>query len=116
MTEKQQALLDCLFDKDVKGDLRLAMRKAGYADSTPMREVLNSSIGDKIEMVVREYIARVAAKAAFSMGDILDDPVALGNKNKMVAAKDILDRAGFNKTDKVEVTAESPIFILPPKE
>lgn len=33
----------------------------------------------------------------------------------MIAAKDILDRGGFVKTDKVEVTAASPLFILPPK-
>ena len=37
-------------------------------------------------------------------------------KEKMAAAKDFLDRAGFVKTDKVEVKSESPLFILPPKE
>jgi hypothetical protein len=34
----------------------------------------------------------------------------------MLAAKDILDRAGFTKTDKVEVKASEPLFILPAKE
>ncbi len=33
----------------------------------------------------------------------------------MIAAKDVLDRGGFVKTDKVEVSAASPLFILPPK-
>jgi hypothetical protein len=33
----------------------------------------------------------------------------------MIAAKDILDRGGFVKTDKVEVSAANPLFILPPK-
>ena len=27
-----------------------------------------------------------------------------------------MDRAGFVKTDKIEVKTESPLFILPPKE
>ena len=34
----------------------------------------------------------------------------------MLAAKDILDRAGFTKTDKVEVKTSEPLFILPAKE
>jgi len=115
MTDKQALLLEHLFDSDVRGDLRKAMTKAGYAKSTPYRDIIHS-MGADIERVTREFIARSAAKAAFEVSDILDEPVAIGNKNKMVAAKDILDRAGFNKIDKVEVTAESPLFILPPKE
>ena len=47
---------------------------------------------------------------------MIDNPTDLGNKEKMIAAKDILDRGGFTKTDKVEVTSASPLFILPPKE
>jgi len=42
-------------------------------------------------------------------------PTDLGNKEKMAAAKDFLDRAGFVKTEKVEVKSENPLFILPPK-
>jgi hypothetical protein len=34
----------------------------------------------------------------------------------MAAAKDFLDRAGHKGADKIEIKAESPIFILPPKE
>jgi hypothetical protein len=45
----------------------------------------------------------------------MQNPTDLGNKEKMAAAKDLLDRAGFVKTDKVEVKSDSPLFILPPK-
>jgi hypothetical protein len=48
--------------------------------------------------------------------NVMTNPTDLGNKEKMAAAKDFLDRAGFVKTDKVEVKSESPLFILPPKE
>jgi len=50
------------------------------------------------------------------MKQVMDSPTDLGNKEKMVAAKDILDRGGFKATDKVEVTSSSPLFILPPKD
>ena len=33
----------------------------------------------------------------------------------MAAAKDVLDRGGFAKTEKVEVSAANPLFILPEK-
>ena len=48
--------------------------------------------------------------------NIMDDPTQLGSKERLAAAKDILDRAGFKATEKVEVKAETPLFILPPKD
>jgi len=50
------------------------------------------------------------------MFSVMADPTDLGVKEKMLAAKDILDRAGFTKTDKVEVKTSEPLFILPSKE
>jgi len=50
------------------------------------------------------------------MKQVMESPTDLGNKEKMVAAKDILDRGGFKATDKVEVSTSNPLFILPPKD
>ena len=50
------------------------------------------------------------------MFSVMKDTTDLGVKEKMLAAKDILDRAGFTKTDKVEVKTSEPLFILPAKE
>ena len=50
------------------------------------------------------------------MFSVMKDPTDLGVKEKMLAAKDILDRAGFTKTDKVEVKTSETLFILPAKE
>jgi len=47
---------------------------------------------------------------------VMQDPADLGVKEKMAAAKDLLDRAGFTKTEKVEVKSSDPLFILPAKE
>ena len=34
----------------------------------------------------------------------------------MIAAKDLLDRAGFAKTEKVNVESNGGLFVLPAKE
>jgi hypothetical protein len=50
------------------------------------------------------------------MVQALSDPTELGIKDKMSAAKDLLDRAGLGKVDKVDVTSTGGVFYLPPKE
>jgi len=62
-------------------------------------------------------LAYNAPKAAFGMVGVIDDPTALGAKNSVAAAKEILDRVGIVKKEKLEVSSEdgSGIFILPPK-
>jgi hypothetical protein len=48
---------------------------------------------------------------------VLDDPTALGAKNSVAAAKEVLDRVGIVKKEKLEVSSEdgNGIFILPAK-
>lgn len=115
LTEKQQKFLDVLFD-EAGGDVVSAKKLAGYdpASSTAaIVESLKDEIGDR----TRTFFARVAPKAAMSMAGALYDPTELGIKEKMVAAKDLLDRAGLGKVEKVDVTSSSGgIFYLPPKE
>ena len=57
-----------------------------------------------------------APKAAFGITDALDDPSAMGAKNAIAAVKEVLDRPGLVKKEKVEVeTNGGGMFILPPK-
>jgi hypothetical protein len=49
------------------------------------------------------------------MFEVLQDPTALGNKEKMLAAKDILDRGGFKARDELKIETDTPLFILPAK-
>tara|TARA_Y100000114_G_C11648696_1_gene273037 strand:- start:373 stop:741 length:369 start_codon:yes stop_codon:yes gene_type:complete len=114
LTEKQQKFLDVLFD-EANGDVVQAKKLAGYntASSTAMIvETLKDEIADK----TRTWFARTAPKAAMAMTQALYDPTELGIKEKMVAAKDLLDRAGLGKVDKVDVTSGGGVFYLPPKE
>jgi hypothetical protein len=51
------------------------------------------------------------------MIDVLHDPSAMGARNAVAAAREILDRSGLVKKEQVEVRGpEGGIFILPPKQ
>ena len=114
LTEKQQKFLDVLFE-EAGGDVVQAKRLSGYGEqssTTAIVESLKDEIGDR----TRSYFARTAPKAAMAMVGALSDPTELGIRDKMSAAKDLLDRAGLGKVDKVDVTSGGGIFYLPPKE
>jgi hypothetical protein len=115
LTEKQLAFLDALVG-EAKGDIRSAMRVAGYSDATKTSEVVGPL---KQEIVERAstLLAINAPKATFSMLDVLTDPSSMGARNAVTAASQILDRAGLVKKEQITVTAtEGGIFILPPKK
>lgn len=113
LTEKQEAFLKAFFG-EAKGDALKAKRIAGYSEATCTAEVVKPLM-EELHSRTQDYIALNGTRAAIAMIDVLQDPTALGNKEKMQAAKDIMDRAGFQKTEKVEVKTETPLFILPEK-
>ena len=113
LTEKQQKFLDVLFE-EAGGNLVTAKKLAGYADAVTSRQVAEP-LAEEIAALTKKFIASSATKAAYSMFEVMNNPTDLGNKEKMAAAKDVLDRGGFVKTEKVEVSAASPLFILPQK-
>jgi hypothetical protein len=113
LTEKQQAFLDVLFN-EAEGDFVVAKRLAGYSENVHTGSIVES-LEEEIAELVKKQISKLGVKAVMSMGHVLDNPSDLGNRERMAAAKDILDRAGFKPTDKVDVKTESPVFILPPK-
>lgn len=113
-TEKQEAFLEALMG-EAKGNLRKAMDIAGYAKTTKMSEVVG---GLKEEVIDRAsmMLAMNAPKAAFGIVDVLEDPSAMGARNSISAAREILDRSGLVKKEQVEVTSTGGgMFILPPK-
>lgn len=114
LTEKQQLFLDVLFE-EAEGDPVKAKKLAGYSDNVSTSSI-TASLADEIAELTRKFIAQSSTKAAYTMFKVMGDVDMLGAKEKMAAAKDIMDRAGFVKTEKVEVTAKDPVFILPPKK
>ena len=114
LTEMQQKFLEVLFD-EANGDVVQAKKLAGYSDNTPTRLIVDA-LKEEITEATRTYFSRIAPKAAMAMTQALYDPTELGIRDKMSAAKDLLDRAGLGKTEKVDVTSSGGVFYLPPKE
>ena len=115
LTEKQQKFLEVLFD-EAGGDVVHAKKLAGYGEGTSTTSIIES-LKDEIGDRTRSYFARTAPKAAMAMVGALYDPTELGIRDKMSAAKDLLDRAGLGKVDRVDVSSSSGgVFILPSKE
>ena len=114
LTEKQQKFMAVLFDEAV-GDVVSAKKLAGYSEGTATSDILKA-LKDEIADGTKEYMARIAPKAAVAMGNALVDPTELGIRDKMTAAKDLLVRAGYIKTEKVNVESSGGLFVLPAKE
>jgi len=114
LTTKQQTFLQVLFD-EAGGDYTKAKQLAGYSAGTSSSEVLRS-LKDEVVELTKEYLAMNAPRAATAMINVLNDPSQLGNQHRLNAAKELLDRIGIHKTDKVEVTTPSGIMLLPPKD
>ena len=114
LTEKQQKFLDVLFD-EAKGNPVTAKKLAGYADGVASTVIMDA-LKEEVKDLTYKFLSATVTRAAYSMLEVLSNPTSLGNREKIIAAKDLLDRAGFVKTDKVEIKTESPLFILPPKQ
>jgi len=114
LTPKQEDFLVALLG-EARGNIRAAMDMAGYSKSTKTTEVvgpLTEEITERASMI----LAMNAPKAAFGIVDVLDDPSALGARNAISAAREVLDRTGLVKKEQVEVSGNAGgIFILPPK-
>ena len=114
LTEMQQTFLNVLFE-EAEGDPTKAKKLAGYSPNVATSSV-TAALTDEIAELTRKFIAQSSTKAAYTMFSVLSKNAdMLGAKERMAAAKDIMDRAGFVKTEKVEVTTSEPLFILPAK-
>jgi len=114
LTEMQQKFLEVLFE-EARGDFVQAKKLAGYSDTYSTKHIVES-LEDEIAELTKKFIARVGTKAAYSIYEVMKDPTALGNKEKMLAAKDLLDRGGFKAKDEVKIESSAPLFILPAKQ
>ena len=113
LTEKEGLFLDALFS-DAGGNFRKAMDMAGYSKSEYPARIIKRLKEEIIERA--EYVlAANAPKAVMSMVDIIDDPSALGNREKLAASKEVLDRVGLVRTEKIEHKGTpSAVVVLPP--
>ena len=114
LTPKQEDFLEALLG-EARGNIRAAMDMAGYSKRTKTSEVVGP-LKEEITERAGLMLAINAPKAAFGIIDVLDDPSALGARNAISAAREVLDRTGLVKKEQVEVSGNAgSIFILPPK-
>ena len=113
LTEKQSSFLSVLFD-EAGGDVVKAKLLAGYAESTSTTEIIRG-LRDEVLDATQLFMARNAPRAAMAMVSGITDPTELGIKEKMSAAKELLDRSGLVKTEKLQVESSGGIMLLPAK-
>ena len=114
LTERQKKFLEVLFDK-ANGDPVQAKLLAGYSEHSATSAIV-ASMKDEIMDATQLYMSRNAPKAAVAMVSGIDDPTQLGIRDKLGASKELLDRVGLIKTEKVQVEASGGVMILPPKK
>jgi hypothetical protein len=115
LTEKQESFLENLFG-EARGNPRQAAKLAGY-DENGYQKVVKSLKQEIIERA-EGVLATHSPKAVMGMVNALDDDGSIpGANTRLEAAKQILDRVGISKTERIDVNAkvQHGIFILPPK-
>ena len=117
LSAKQTLFLDALVSEDAMGDLRTAMRLAGYSDNTKVAYIARE-LRKEIREATETLLAMYAPKAAYALISILDNPDTFNARHIISASKEILDRTGLGVKSQMEVAVNShnPIFILPPKK
>ena len=113
LNERQQKFLEVLFE-EAGGDVVAAKKLAGYSESTATTAIVKG-LKEEILEATQMYMARNAPKAAMAMTGALYDPTELGIRDKMSAAKELLDRVGLVKTEKMQVEASGGVMLMPPK-
>lgn len=116
LTNKQQKFLEVLFG-EAEGNPQIAMDMAGYV-RVSFHDLL-SSLHDEIIKKAEQFIAFHAPAAAMGLTGILLGTDEKPNTNaRMEAARQILDRAGIVKKDKMDINIDAGVtlFVLPPKD
>jgi exonuclease III len=114
LTERQQKFIDALF-ADANGSIKDAKIIAGYSPNSNSNEIVQA-LKDEILEATQTYMASNAPKAAFAMVNGIDDPTQLGIRDKMNAAKELLDRTGLVKTEKMQVESTGGVMLMPAKQ
>ena len=113
LTEQQAKFIEVLF-AEAGGDPVKAKKLAGYSDNSSTKDIMDS-IKEEVIQATQLYVAINAPRAAMAVVSGIVDPTELGIKEKLNAAKDLLDRAGVVKTEKMQIEASNGVMILPPK-
>ena len=116
LTDTQEKFLDALFG-EAKGNPKKAGELAGYSERSYPKVLRN--LKNEIVSRAETYLATHSARSATKMVDMLDEDGTTPHASiRMEAAKQILDRIGIAKKEKLDVNVKAlhGLFILPPKD
>ena len=116
LTTQQKTFINVLFG-EAEGNPKKAGELAGYASSSYPNVV--KALKDEIIERAEYSLALHSAKAVKGLVDALDeDGKTPGVNIRMEAAKQILDRVGLVKKEKIDINAKVAhgIFVLPAKD
>tara|TARA_R110002020_G_scaffold172192_1_gene362450 strand:+ start:1106 stop:1546 length:441 start_codon:yes stop_codon:yes gene_type:complete len=116
LTDSQEKFLDALFG-EAKGNPKKAGELAGYSDHSYPKVV--RSLKSEIVSRAEGYLATHSAKAATKMVDMLEEDGTTPHASiRLEAAKQILDRIGIAKKEKIDINMKAVhgLFILPAKD
>ena len=116
LTASQEKFLDALFG-EAKGNPKRAGELAGYSEHSYPKVV--RSLKSEIVSRAEGYLATYSAKAATKIVDMMDEDGTTPHANiRLEAAKQILDRIGIAKKEKVDINVRAlhGLFILPAKD
>ena len=116
LTDQQKTFLNALFG-EANGIPKIAGEIAGYSEHSYPKVV--KSLKDEILQRAEEVMASYSPKATMGLVKAMDEDGSVpGASIRVEAAKQILDRVGLTKKEKLDVNLKSisGIFILPPKD
>jgi hypothetical protein len=116
LTASQEKFLDALFG-EARGVPRKAGELAGYSEHSYPKVLRN--LRSEIVSRAENYLATHSAQAATKMVDMLDEDGATPHAAiRLEAAKQILDRIGIAKKEKLDINVKAMhgLFILPAKD
>jgi hypothetical protein len=111
LTDNEKAFINALME--YKGSVINAAESIGIDKSTGYQWARR--LKEDIIEAARDILAFNAHKAVFTFTDALEDGAPV-HRDKLEAAKQILDRIGIVKEEKVEVKTDLPGIILLPSK
>jgi len=114
LTEKQCKFLDLYIYGEHRGNAQACAEQAGYQRSSAPQTV--RGLREEIIAEVEYALAGSTPLALFALLDGVMDGTIPGINGRIECAKQILDRAGLAKKEKMDLNVAVPgLFILPAK-
>ena len=109
LTAKQRFFFDALISEEAMGDLRTVMRIAEYSDNAKVPHTAKE-LREEIREATETLLAMYAPKAAYALTSIVDNPDTFNARHLISAAKEILDRTGLVKKNRLNLRVIRTVF------